>query len=295
VFLGHIARVRFPLTLGLSPVGAGPYRRRRFATSGWWCSVVDIRGSSLLCVGGSTRSLSHSRSFTGRPNCRGGKPDGRSGRVRALPLGVGAGSAVAGDGGGVRPRWRDAADRSRLPARIAVRVPMRGLCRVGLPGPRHGGEELAPSGLLRAPGVPRRPGASSGLSHPRSPPGRCSLGPSRQRVHPLDGGGDAHLRQADADRPARQDGPGARHPHLASARASREPRPGVHGLLGCHQGGHGRDLGPPRPVFWSARSVAECAWGGALARSLSRPLDTVRHVHNCEPHRRNQCRRFASR
>src|SRR5664279_5023982 len=176
---------------------------------------------------------------------RGEEHGGRSGSVGDVRGGVGTGATVAGDVGDLRQRGRETRDRAGLPAWITVRLSHRGLSRVGLSGARHCGEDLAASGLLRAPGVLGSSGAKSELWRARYPPHSGALGPSGQRLHAAHGSGDAHLRQADADRPAGGDGPRARHPGLAGGRTPRRCLSGGPGRLGCHPGRHGRDLGSP--------------------------------------------------
>ncbi|MHB8334799.1 MAG: transposase family protein [Acidimicrobiales bacterium] len=63
-------------------------------------------------------------------------------------------------------------------------------------------------------------------------PRRRPLGSTGQRFHVAHGDGDAHLGQAEADRPDSRDGSRARHSSLASDRASRAKDPGHPRLLG---------------------------------------------------------------
>ena len=95
---------------------------------------------------------------------------------------------------------RDGCGRTRVEALAGfrawqpVRLPaMRGV----LPGSRHGGEEVAASGLLAASHRTQRPGAAHQLPGTRSLASRGAMGSGWQRIYPHDGGHDLAAGPAD--------------------------------------------------------------------------------------------------
>ncbi len=125
---------------------------------------------------------------------------------------------------------------------------MRVVRRRGLQGARFKPEALAAPGLLPAPGVPARAGASGQVYGVRREAGGGAVGEARERLHAVVRGAGGGAGAGDAGAGGGPAGGRARHAAVASLEAPCGGGPGRGGLLRGARGGRGRDgvpAGPP--------------------------------------------------
>ena len=160
--------------------------------------------------------------------------------------GSGLGSAVAGGADRVRRGGAPAGPVRGLRGRRDVRV--RVVRRRGLQGARFKPEALVAPGLLPAPGVPARAGASGQVYGVRREAGGGAVGEARERLHAVVRGAGGGAGAGDAGAGGGPAGGRARHAAVASLEAPCGGGPGRGGLLRGARGGRGRDgvpAGPP--------------------------------------------------